>query len=293
MDNWSEVRTAYHVARLGTVSAAAKYLGVHRATVIRHIDALETELGKKVFLRHLQGYTPTEVGLDLMRVAKTTDEQFSQLLGRTKGSTVELSGEFTVTSLYIFAPMLIPVLNAFQAEHPNIVVRYMVSDRLFRLDYGEAHVAIRVGNKPDHPNLVVQPFTKLKMGLYASKDYILRRGIPQTADDFINHNFVGHANPKFQSPFNAWMRNNIPETSIVFQSNSHHVLDDAILSGTGIGFFTTYRANQHSNLIEIWPHQNKWDVQSWLITHVDLHHMAKVQAFLKLLDRTQFQLSSQ
>ncbi|MEO1671122.1 MAG: LysR family transcriptional regulator [Cyanobacteria bacterium J06631_2] len=293
MNNWSEIRTAYHVARLGTVSAAAKYLGVHRATVIRHIDALETELGKKIFLRHLQGYTPTEVGLDLMRVAQTTDEQFSQLLGRTKGRGVELSGEFTVTSLYIFAPMLIPVLNAFQAQHPNIVVRYMDSDRLFRLDYGEAHIAIRVGKKPNNPNLVVQPFTKLKIGLYASKDYVLRRGMPKTSDDFVNHSFVGHVNPKFPSPFNVWMRNNIPETSIIFQSNSRLVLNDAILSGIGIGFFATYRANQHSNLIEIWEHQNKWDIQSWLITHVDLHHVPKVKAFLKLLDRTQLQLNSQ
>ncbi|MEL6224833.1 MAG: LysR family transcriptional regulator, partial [Cyanobacteria bacterium J06627_8] len=84
MDAWNEIRTAYQVARLGTVSAAAEYLGVHRATVIRHIDALESVLGEKVFQRHSRGYTPTEVGLDLMRVAKTTDEQFSQLMGRIK-----------------------------------------------------------------------------------------------------------------------------------------------------------------------------------------------------------------
>ena len=284
MDNWSEIRTAYQVARLGTVSAAAEYLGVHRATVIRHIDALETELGEKVFLRHSRGYTPTEVGLDLMRVAKNTDEQFSQLLGRTKGRIVELSGEFVVTSLYVVTPMLIPVLNAFQTQHPSIVVRYMVSDRLFRLDYGEAHVAVRIGSKPDRPDLVVQPFTKLRIGLYASTDYVSRRGMPQTTDDFASHSFVGYANPKFQSPFNVWMRNNIPESSIIFQSNSSLVLEDAILSGTGIGFSAAYRANQHSNLIEIWPHQNEWDIQPWLITHVDLHHTAKVQVFLKFLE---------
>ncbi|MEO1636831.1 MAG: LysR family transcriptional regulator, partial [Cyanobacteria bacterium J06631_9] len=62
MDNWNEIRTAYQVARLGTISAAAETLGVHRSTVIRHIDALEAQLGEKVFLRHSRGYTPTEVG---------------------------------------------------------------------------------------------------------------------------------------------------------------------------------------------------------------------------------------
>jgi DNA-binding transcriptional LysR family regulator len=57
MDKWTEIKTAYHVARLGTVSAAADVFGVHRATVIRHIDTLEAELGARVFLRNKTGYT--------------------------------------------------------------------------------------------------------------------------------------------------------------------------------------------------------------------------------------------
>jgi len=71
MENWDEVRTAYQVARMGTVSGAAEVLGVHHATVIRHIDAIEARLGVKLFQRHARGYTPTEAGLDLLRVAQT------------------------------------------------------------------------------------------------------------------------------------------------------------------------------------------------------------------------------
>ena len=58
MDNWMAVRTALYVARLGTVSAAAKDLEIHRATVIRHIDELEQEVGGKLFQRHARGYRP-------------------------------------------------------------------------------------------------------------------------------------------------------------------------------------------------------------------------------------------
>lgn len=286
MDTWNEIRTAYQVARLGTVSAAAKYLGVHRATVIRHIDALEAVLGEKVFQRHSRGYTPTEVGLDLMRVAKTTDEQFSQLVGRTKGRATELTGEFVVTSLYVVTPMLMPVLNAFQAQHPNIVVRYMVSDRIFRLDYGEAHVAIRTGPKPEHPDNVVQPFTKLRMGLCASTDYVSRHGRPQTLDDFANHSFVGYASPSFRAEFNVWLRAHVPESNIIFRSNSALVLDQAVASGTGIGFMAAFRGSEYADLIEVWPHQDEWDISFWLVTHIDLHHTAKVQSFLKFLQKS-------
>ena len=66
MTNWDEIRTAFHVARLGTVSAAAEALGVHHATVIRHVDALEARLGARLFQRHARGYTPTEAGRDLL-----------------------------------------------------------------------------------------------------------------------------------------------------------------------------------------------------------------------------------
>ncbi|KPQ21384.1 MAG: Binding-protein-dependent transport system inner membrane component, partial [Rhodobacteraceae bacterium HLUCCA24] len=110
MDNWDEIRTAYHVARAGTVSGAAEALGVHHATVIRHVDALEARLGVKLFQRHARGYTPTEAGQDLLRVAQTTDDQFAQLASRIRGRGNDVSGELVVTSLAMFAPLLAPVL---------------------------------------------------------------------------------------------------------------------------------------------------------------------------------------
>ena len=285
MDNWNEIRTAYQVARLGTISAAAEHLGVHRSTVIRHIDALEARLGEKVFLRHARGYTPTEVGLDLMRVAKAADEQFSQLVGRTKGNTTALSGEFIVTSMYVIAPMLIPVLNAFQAHHPNVVVKYIANDRLLRLEYGEAHVAIRTGAKPEQPDNVALPFTNLRIGLHASREYVERHGIPHTSDDFAHHSFVGLNTLNAGPPFHLWMLEHVPENNIIFRSNSPLVLEQAILLGTGIGFCAAHRAAQYANLVEVWSHQDEWDIPFWLVTHVDLHQTTKVQTFLSFLKK--------
>ena len=69
MDKWAELRTAYQVAKLGTVSAAADALGFHRATVNRHIDVLEAEIGARIFIRHARGYALTELGEDVLRVA--------------------------------------------------------------------------------------------------------------------------------------------------------------------------------------------------------------------------------
>ena len=172
MNNWDEIKTAYQVACMGTVSGAAEVLGVHHATVIRHIDALEGQLGVKLFQRHARGYTSTEVGDDLFRVGQATDDQFNQLVGRIKGRGTDVSGELVVTSLVSLAPRMAPLLVAFQQAHPDVLIRYLTGERLFRLEYGEAHVAIRAGNAPDQPDNVVQPFVRQRMGLYASKDYV-------------------------------------------------------------------------------------------------------------------------
>lgn len=282
MDHWNEIRTAYHVVRLGTVSAAAEALGVHRATIIRHIDALEATLGTKIFQRHARGYTPTEVGQDLLRVAQATDEQFSQLVGRTKGRATELSGELVVTSLEYSASVLLPALNDFQRQYPNVMVRYITSDKVLKLQYGEAHIAIRTGEKPNDLDNVVQPFTQIEVGLYASADYAERYGIPKNTDDFSRHSFVGPNNPDIAAPFFVWLRENIPEDRIVLRTNSQRVIDQAILSGTGIGFMRLEDAQKHG-LIEVLPPRKEWRNISWLVTHVDLHRTAKVQAFLRVL----------
>jgi DNA-binding transcriptional LysR family regulator len=282
MDHWNEIRTAYHVVRIGTVSAAAEALGVHRATVIRHIDTLETTLGEKIFQRHANGYTPTEVGKDLLRVAQATDEQFNQLVGRTKGRATELSGELVITSLEVLAQDLLPAINTFQIAYPNVLVRYITSNRLFKLEYGEAHIAVRAGQKPEDLDNIVQPFVHADVGLYASEDYANRKGIPKNTKQFSDHSFIGPDNPNSRAPFFVWMKTNIPEDRVVLRTTSQQILHQAVLLGTGIGFMQAKAAKKHG-LIEVMSPKEEWRNLSWLITHVDLHRTAKVQAFLKVL----------
>ncbi|MCC1490982.1 LysR family transcriptional regulator [Cognatishimia sp. F0-27] len=283
MKNWDEIRTAFQVARQGTVSGAAEALGVHHATVIRHIDALETQLGVKLFQRHARGYTPTEAGQDLLRVAQTTDEQFQQLEGRIRGRGSDVSGELMVTSLVAFAPLMVGALTSFQEAHPEVIVRYLTGDRVFRLEYGEAHVALRAGAQPNEPDNVVQPFTHQAIGLYASASYIAAMGMPETDEDFANHRFVGHDIAENRAPFLQWLARAVPRENVVFRSTDSRVMERAILAGAGIGFFGVREAEQQPDLVQIRPPREDWTAPLWLVTHVDLHRTAKVQAFLKHL----------
>lgn len=283
MENWDEIKTAYQVARMGTVSGAADVLGVHHATVIRHIDALEGRLGVKLFQRHARGYNATEAGQDLLRVAQATDDQFNQLAGRIRGRGNDVSGDLVVTSLIDMAPRVVPLLVSFQRDYPDVVVRYLTGDRLFRLEYGEAHVAIRAGTAPNQPDNVVQEFHRHRIGLYAHKSYIARFGVPENLSDFANHQFVAQDSDESRAPYAQWLRQNAPSETLRFRSSDTRAMRAAVLAGAGIGFLPAFEAQTNPDLTEVYPHQDAWDGPLWLVTHVDLHRTTKVQTFLSFL----------
>jgi DNA-binding transcriptional LysR family regulator len=282
-ENWDEVRTAYQVARIGTVSGAAEVLGVHHATVIRHIDALEARLGTKLFQRHPRGYTATEPGLELLNVAQMTEDQFAHLAARITGATSDVAGELVVTSLPGLTDLVLPTLGRLQAEYPGLRVRYVSDARLFRLEYGEAHVAIRAGGRPQEPDNVVQPLCTYFMGLYASRAYFDRYGLPKDEGDLKGHRFIGPVEPDCRAPFMVWLRDRVEEDAIVFRSNEPGAMRDAVGAGVGLGFLSLLSARTDPGLIEALPHRAEWDSTLWLVTHVDLHRTPRVQSFVKAL----------
>jgi DNA-binding transcriptional LysR family regulator len=283
IETWDEVRTAWMVARAGTVSGAAEALGVHHATVIRHVDALEARLGVKLFQRHPRGYTPTEAGEALAKVGRVTDEQFAPLVARLTGLGAGIAGDLIVTTLPELAPLIMPALASLQAEHPDLRLRLRSEARVLRLEYGEAHVAIRAGARPVEPDAVVQPFRGCPVGLYAHPDYLARHGTPRDDADLAGHLFITTEAEDSRAPFDQWLRRSLPGAVRVFRSDSAGVQLAAIRAGIGLGFALTETAPEP--LVQVLPPRPDWEVPLWLVTHVDLHRTAKVQAVVGALKR--------
>lgn len=283
MDKWTELRTAYYVARLGTVSAAADALELHRATVNRHIDALEDEIGGKIFIRHARGYTLTEVGQDVLRVAQKAEELIEDLAGRVQGTSGQIEGEIKLTLLAPFAGLLMGAIDRFRAENPQCVVRIDVGEDLARLEYGEAHIALRAGPKPEHPDYVVTHFGDIGFNLYAHDSYLVRKGAPNAIDGFEDHVFVLPDFPHDRLPFGDWTKDNIRPEMLALSSRDIGVIAEAICAGLGVGFMTDAEAQKHSDLRAVLPARPDWNVTGWIVTHVDLHRTEKVQAMLSCI----------
>ena len=282
-ESWDEIRTAYHVAKAGTVSAAAEALGVHHATVIRHVDALEEWLGVKLFQRHARGYTPTEAGRELMQVAAATDEQLAQLVGRLRGRGEDVCGELVITTVNGLAGLLTPALARFGRRYPDVSVRYLTASRLFRLEFGEAHLAIRGGERPQEPDNVVQPFIRLRWRLCASRDYINEHGMPEGEDELARHRFVSADEEASRAPVVRWMKENLPPEAVVFRASEAAAVEMAVRAGAGIGFIAEWKLAHCPELVPLLEPREEWAVPLWLVTHVDLHRTAKVQAITRFL----------
>lgn len=282
MYDWNEIRTAATVARLGTISAAAKVLGVHRATVTRHIDALEHALGAKLFQRHARGFTATELGQELQRIADATEAQFGELRRMARGTKADLSGEVTVTSLDVLVPVILPLLRGFQTRYPALTLRMVTSDKVLRLEYGEADMAFRIGPKPADPDNVVLRLGMLQMGLYAAPSYVAAHGLPEGPDSFRAHRFVGPDSAAPATPWGDWLASEIAEESVVFRSSAVWTLWQAVRSGLGIGFHPASAAADQG-LEPVLPACPDWAEPIWAVTHVDLHRTAKVQALVDVV----------
>ncbi|MEM9387345.1 MAG: LysR family transcriptional regulator [Pseudomonadota bacterium] len=285
LQNWTEIQTAYQVGRLGTVSAAADYLGIHRATVIRHVDALEQSLGAKLFHRHARGYAPTDLGRELIRTAAASEAQFRSIIGKALAQESTVSGELLLTSVADAAYQVIPAIRRFQAQYPHVRVRFIEGPEPLKLEYGEAHVAFRMGRKPQTPDYVVLPFKDIDFGLFASPEYIAEHGMPagEREERYADHRFA-LLDPIGPPGMQAWLRRQAPSHRCTFQTNESRVLIRAIVSGLGIGFLPLEVAERHGDaVVQLEPANPHWKARTWVVTHVDLHRSAKVQSFLKVL----------
>jgi len=280
MDNWDEVKTALYVARLGTVGGAAEVLGVHHATVIRHIDALEERLGVKLFQRHPRGYSATEAGKDLYRVAQTAQEQFTQFASRARGLGDSVSGELVVTTLSVLTPKLNPMFASFLGAYPDINLRILSDERVFKLEYGEAHLAIRLGKMPDDPDNIVIPLGRFRNAIYGSSEYFAAHGKPQSEEDLARHMFVMQIGDSVRAPFARWLHGLPTPPREVMQTTSITAHDLAIQSGVGLGFLSQARAAELGLELAI-AEQAEWGDDIWLVTHMDLHKMTKLQAMIQ------------
>lgn len=282
MNHWEEFRTAYVVCQVGTINKAAKVLGVHRASVIRHISILEEHLKVPLFRRHARGYSMTDAGKDLLRTGQRVNGLFDALLLRvTAESAVE--GPLRINTLGLWSTTLIRAAARYKETSPHARVELCISSENSKLENLEADIALLSGSKPDHPDYVVLPFATIRIGLYVHSRYVERYGIPAGPDEYACHRFLGPPHGLSDTSYWAWLQGHIPASAVCLASTDSASTTEALEQGIGIGFYPAEFAAHNADLIELNTQESPWLSTFWMVTHGDLHRSTKIQRFLACL----------
>lgn len=282
--SWDDIRIAYEVLKQGNLSKAAEALDIHHATVFRRIKSLEADLGVTLFHKHARGYTATEEGKIFFRSTDLIDEQIDQLINQLHGMTRGISGDLTVTVVPGHSSFWNAHFKKFHDQHPEITITTIVSNSHLKLEKGEAHVSIRVGDRPQEGDYIAQKICQLELTFYATQDYITRHGKPLALHELDHHKILSLTEGfKKKDHIINWIDAHIPSRQIVFRSNLWTDIVNAIGNGFGIGPLDVWQAQQVPDAIPLFAPQEGWVEEVWFLTHMDLHRTPRIQTFLNFL----------
>lgn len=268
MLNWDDYRIFLAVARAGTLTGAAKHLGVNHSTVSRRIAAMEETARVRLFERQKDGYPLTEAGLALLERADAAEHCMLAAERTLRAHDHSLIGELIVTApIALGVSVLTPIIARFKQAHPDIVVTLITSDDIANLARREADLAIRASSKPDE-RLVGRRLCVQKTAVYAQRDYWQAHSK--------NPSLVTLAS---QADKPDWARKSYPNAKIGCCVSGKLEVLAAIDAGMGIGRLPCRLGDFRSSLIRVPPLRLENDSDLWLLMQADMQHAPRIRAF--------------
>lgn len=278
--SWDDQRAFLAVLEEGSLSAAARRLGLAQPTVRARIEALERALGTVLFTRSAQGLRPTGQGRalgDHARAMAHASEAFLRAAAAPPGSVagaVRLS-----VPEFMGLEVLPPMLAGLRARHPDLAIEMSLSNARANLGEQEADVALRT-HPPSQDTLVARKVGTVPLGLFAHRDYVAGRGLPATLDDLVSHDVIGPD----RSPADLGLaRAMLPPpvlARIVMRTDSHPAQLALARAGLGIAVVQRPVGLADPRLVPVLPDAFAAPLPMWLVTHRDLRHVPRVRAVL-------------
>lgn len=288
MLSWDLYRTFLAVLEEGSLSGAARKLGLAQPTAGRHIETLEQGLGVTLFLRAPQGLLPTAAARALQPYAATLAATAAGLLRAASGQGRDpqhgLTGTVRISaSDVIGVEVLPPLLAALRLAHPHLVVELVLSNRIDNLLQGEADVAVRM-RRPDQEALVARRIGYIELGLFARADYLERTGMPEDWHALREHSLIGIDS---EDAFTRAMRakvGGLRRDDFSLRSDSYLAQLAMIRSGCGIGICQAALARRGPEALRrIMPQLFAIELDTWLVMHENLRDNPACQAVFAAL----------
>lgn len=269
--DWNRARAAFVTAETGSLSAAARALGLTQPTLGRQVTALEEELGVSLFTRAGKRMEPTAAGLVLIDHFRTMAEAAHAAALAASGQSQDIAGVVTITAAHLYATEILPaILARLRAEAPALRIRVIASTALSDLMRREADIAIRHA-RPDQPDLTARLVAEHDAALYATPD-LLARGPLETLP------FIGY---DLDDTYRAMLGQtglNIPAGNFALMSEDSHAQRAMARAGLGVVALPLWCGDADPALVRAQPDADplvRFPV--WLAAHRDLHTSRRVR----------------
>jgi DNA-binding transcriptional LysR family regulator len=279
---WDDFKYFLAVARIGTLTGAARVLKTSAATVGRRIMTLERRLGARLFNRGQTGYALTESG-DAIRIkAEEIEEAVLSLEREAFGRDLRATGKVRVATAEDIASVIVaPRLNEFRRTHPGIIMEMVSSWDVVNLTRRDADVAIRTV-RPTEGDYVIRQTGVWNCALYVSKSFAQTHKLIADMNEIPDIDVISWTEEhRFRG--GDWFNKHAQNAPIVFAANSRHIQYAACKAGLGAAILPCLTADCDPDLVRLLAPERVRSVPLWLVAHRDLLRTARVRAVMDFL----------
>lgn len=279
---WEHCRSLLAVIRHGSLSAAARALGLTQPTLSRHISGLEAALGAALFTRSPHGLRPTEVAQAILPHAEAMASAAAALVRSASGAAAAVAGIVRIAaSEMIGVEVLPPILAEVGERYPDVAVELALSNRNEDLLRRDVDLAVRMV-RPAQVGLVARQIGKVQLGLYAHRRYVERHGSPETAADLSRHRLVGF-DREWPGGVLGSQALDLSPADFGLRTDSDLAQLAAVRAGGGIGVVQDGIAVRERELVPVLRGVVAFELPMWLAMHEDLRLTARVRAVFDVL----------
>ncbi len=243
LDRLTSLEVFVKVAASGSLSAAARGIGLSQSMVTKHLAALEARLGVSLFHRTTRRLSITDAGRNYLESAERILAEFDAANSSVAADRFEPRGMLRLNVPVSFGTRHIaPRLAEFSRRHPGLQVELGLNDRFVDLAEEGWDLAVRIGNLGDS-SLIARRLASCRMALAAAPSYLRDRGTPRTVADLAQHNCLGYTLSRTTSA-DCWTFGAAAEIKVnvsgTLRANNGDALLAAAVAGQGIIYQPTF-----------------------------------------------------
>lgn len=283
MPDWNHIRAFHATATTGSLSAAARTLGLTQPTLSRQVAALEAELGVSLFERVGRRLQLTGTGMELLTHVNDMSDAARSVAIAASGRVQGVRGRVSISATDTYAAYILPpIVERIRREAPEITVAIMASNALANLRHQEADIAIR-HVAPGDPALIGLHLRDSDAGFYAARSWTERNGMPARPEDLAGPDLLGfHDAERYIDHLH---RIGIPMQAETFRlvSDNSVVIWEMVRRGMGVAAMLEEVATRTPGIVRLMPGLPSFAVPVWLVTHRELHSSRRIRVVHDIL----------